>query len=103
MVKRVGTTRTKTRHLYSVKKSERGKIYIRDFLQKFQNGEKVTIITNPRIQKGQAHRRFNSKQGTVKGKQGESYILTINDLGKEKTLYVKPIHLKKTKYLKKTK
>lgn len=97
MVKRIGTTRRKTRHLYSVKKSQRGKIYIRDYLQKFENGDRVTIITNPRIQKGQAHRRFNSKQAVVKGKQGEAYIVKINDLGKEKTLYVKPIHLTKTK------
>jgi len=97
MVKRIGSTRRKTRHLYSVKKSERGKTYIRDHLQKFEKGERVTIITNPRIQKGQAHRRFNSKQATVEGKQGESYIIKINDLGKDKTLYVKPVHLRKTK------
>ncbi len=95
MVKRIGGFRRKTRSKLRKRKSDRGKISIRKYLQKFAKGDRVCLKAEPAIQHGMYFPRFHGKHGVVKGMQGKCYIIGIKDGRKEKELIVHPVHLNK--------
>ncbi|MDP7610310.1 MAG: 50S ribosomal protein L21e [Candidatus Woesearchaeota archaeon] len=97
MVKRTGGARRKTRNKFSKNIREKGKISLRKYFQEFKEGEKVLLKIEPSIQKGVYFRRFHSKVGVIKEKKGSCYSIVINDMkkGKQKTLVIHPVHLKK--------
>lgn len=64
-------------------------------LQEFEEGEKARIKIEPSIHKGQPHRRFQGKIGTVEGKQGEAFVVKVKDGGKEKKVITRAEHLQK--------
>jgi len=92
-MKRTGTSRRKTRSLYRKNINDRCKISIRRYLQKLENGDKVLLKTEPAIQTGMYFRRFHGKIGTVSGKQGTNYKVTIKENNKLKELIIHPVHL----------
>ena len=94
-MQRVGGFRRKTRHKLRKKRSERGKMSITRYLQKFKDGERVFLKADPSYQKGMYFPRFHGKAGVVIGKQGNSYKIQIKDGNKGKILLVHPVHLKK--------
>lgn len=53
------------------------------------------LKAEPAVQKGLYHARFHTKAGVVVDKKGACYGIKIKDGGKEKTVYVHPIHLKR--------
>ncbi len=83
--------RRKTRNL-KVKPRNRGKPKIRNYLQEFNEGDKVVIKINPSYQRI-PHPRFNSRIGKVAGKQGRAYYVQIRDGDKNKKVLVTPEHL----------
>ena len=95
MVKRSKGLRSKSRHVLRKKPGDRGIISIKRALQQFDDGEHVNIVIDPSIHKGMPHIRFQGKNGKIEGKQGESYLVGINDGNKHKTLVIKPEHLRK--------
>ncbi|HIG98154.1 TPA: 50S ribosomal protein L21e [Candidatus Woesearchaeota archaeon] len=95
MVKRIGTARRKTRHLFSVSRKMKGKIAVSGFVRKFGIGELVALVAQPAIVKGMYFRRFHGRTGTVVGMQGKCYQVSVSDRGVKKTLIVGPIHLRK--------
>lgn len=94
MVMRIGTSRRKTRKLYSVPDSEKGRIKIRNYLQSFEEGEKVFIGVDPSVHAGLPFRRFVGTSGLVLGEQGSVYKVRVRDGGNEKTLLIHPAHLR---------
>ncbi len=64
-------------------------------LVNYKEGDKVHIVLEPSIQKGMPHPRFHGTTGTVIGKRGSSYLVKIRDKNREKTIIVRPEHLKK--------
>ncbi len=86
-------TRQGTRKILRKKPQDRGLIPITKALQEFDEGDKATIVIEPSIHKGQPHRRFHGKTGTVVGKQGKAFVLKVKDGGKEKKVIVRPEHL----------
>ncbi len=99
MGKRVGGSRRKSRHKFSKSISKKGKISIKNYLQKFKKGEKVVLIAEPAIHKGLYFRRFHGKVGIVEKERGSCYELSIKDGNKLKTLIVHPIHLKNVRHI----
>lgn len=97
MVKRIGSSRRKTRNEFKKGFRERGKISLTGFFAEFKNGEKVVLTPEPAYQKGMFFPRFIGKVGTVTEKIRNCYNVQIKDGGKEKILLVHPIHLKKVK------
>jgi len=93
MARRTGGFRRKTRS--KLKRTEKGKILIRKFIQKFEEGQKVLLSADSSIQKGMYFPRFHSKIGVVKGKKGRCYEIKIKDGNKEKMVIVHPSHLRK--------
>ena len=95
MVKRTGGLRRKTRYKFKKQKRNRGKISITKYFQSFNSGDKVYLGVESAVQKGMYYPHFMGKSGIVKGKRGRCYEISINDMGKEKTLIVHPVHLRK--------
>ena len=95
MVKRIGGFRRKTRYKFKKQKRNRGKISITKYFQSFNSGDKVYLGVESAVQKGMYYHHFMGKSGIVKGKRGRCYEISINDMGKEKTLIVHPVHLRK--------
>lgn len=97
MVKRIGTARKRTRHKLSKGLRSRGKISITRYLELFKAGERVQLNAEPAVQKGMYFSRFHGMPGIVRGKRGSCYEVEIKNRGKEKTLIVHPVHLKRLK------
>jgi large subunit ribosomal protein L21e len=95
MVMRVGGLRRKTRYKLKKELRQRGKLSLRKYFQSFAVGDKVYLAAEPAVQKGMYHPRFFGKAGTVEGKRGACYQVAISDGGKQKTLLVHPVHLKR--------
>lgn len=95
MVKRIGTSRRKTRYKLSKKIRARGKISMSSYFKTLKAGDRVVLKSEPSIQKGMYHPRHYGKIGVVRGKQGNCYKVLIKDQNKEKIIVVHPVHLKK--------
>lgn len=95
MVKRVGTSRRKTRQLFSVSKKMKGKLPVSSFVKEITVGEHVQLDLQPSVTKGIYFKRFHGKTGKVMGMQGSCYKVKIRDGGRRKTLIIGPVHLRK--------
>ncbi|NOZ76464.1 MAG: 50S ribosomal protein L21e [Euryarchaeota archaeon] len=93
-MKRSKGTRHGTRHKLRKNPRERGPVPVTRMLQEFEIGQKVHIIIEPSIQKGQPHHRFHGKTGTVTGKRGSSYIVEVFDGRARKQVIARPVHLR---------
>jgi large subunit ribosomal protein L21e len=95
MVKRSKGIRSKSRQILRKKPSQRGIKSISKSLQEFSIGESVNIVIDSSVHKGMPHIRFHGFTGKVEGKQGNSYLIRINDGKKYKTLVIRPDHLRR--------
>ncbi len=95
MGKRIGTKQRKTRDKYKVGYRNRGKISLSKYFQEFQEGDLVSLKIIGNVQEGRFYPRFHGLTGRVTGKRGSCYQVKIRDQGKEKLVFVHPIHLKK--------
>lgn len=94
-MKRVGGFRRRTRHKYQKTLRQKGKVSMQKYFQEFKEGDKVMLSAEPAVQKGMYFRRFHSRVGVVKGRQGRCYAVRIKDQDSEKTVIVHPVHLKR--------
>jgi len=74
----------------------RDKTTVNEYLKEFEEGEKALVKIEPSESSGRPHQRFHGKTVEVVGKQGDSYEVEFTDGNVEKTLFIPPIHLKKT-------
>jgi large subunit ribosomal protein L21e len=95
MVQRIGGNRRKTREIYKRHSKDKGTVKIANFMQTFENGDKVCLKADSSYQKGMYFHRFHGKTGIITSKKGWCYIVKINDRKKEKELIVHPVHLKR--------
>lgn len=95
MVKRSKGLRSKSRHILRKKPRTRGMSSITRAMQEFEKGDSVNIVIDSAIHKGMPHTRFQGYTGKVEGKQGESYLVGINDGKKHKTLIIRSEHLRR--------
>ena len=68
---------------------------VNDHFKEFEEGEKAKISINPSVTEGRVHVRYHGRTVEVTGERGDAYEVEFNDQGKDKTLYIKPIHLEK--------
>ena len=97
MVKRSKGIRSKSRQILRKKPRDRGLKSITRALQEFVEGESVNIVIYSAMHKGMPHIRFHGYTGTIEGRQGESYLVGINDGNKHKTLIIRSEHLRRVK------
>ncbi len=95
MVKRSKGIRSKSRKILRKKPRDRGMKSISRALQQFKEGESVNIVIDSSIHRGMPHIRFHGKTGKIEGKQGNSYLVGLNDGKKHKTLIIRSEHLRR--------
>ncbi|MBI4738368.1 50S ribosomal protein L21e [Candidatus Woesearchaeota archaeon] len=91
----IGGFRRKTRHKFMKSRQTKGKVSLRNYLQKLSPNDGVQLVVEPAVQKGMYFPRFHGLTGRVVGQQGSCYKVTISDKGAKKTIIVHPVHLKK--------
>ena len=82
-----------TRDKLSNKPRDRGTSPPQRAIQEFEEGAEVERKSDPSVQKGRFHPRFDGRTGTVTGKQGAAFKVAIPDGGKTKTLIVRAAHM----------
>lgn len=95
MANRIGSSRHRSRKKMTKSRSDRGKISLRGFLQSFKKGDKVALIAEPAYQKGMHQLRLQGHIVEVTARRGKCYEVSVNDKGKQKSLLVHPVHLKR--------
>ena len=86
--------RSRTRKLLKKHVRERGLPPLSRILRVYEPGEKVSIVIDPSIHKGQPHKRFHGKIGTVVGKRGRAYVVSVKLGNSVRTLISRPEHLR---------
>lgn len=94
MARKGGYKRSK-RYLLSKNYKQKGKLSINNYLQGFEEGDRVNLQLEPAVAKGQYMPKYVGKAGIIVGKQGECYKVSLKDLNKKKVLIVHPVHLKR--------
>ena len=92
---RLGGVRRKKSALLTKPSRKKGKVSLRNYLTKYNEGDKVALRYEPAVFEGTYCPRFVGKSGVIKAKRGSCYEVKIKDFKKEKTLIVHPVHLKK--------
>ena len=95
MVKRTGTARRKTRGISTKNIRRKGKVSITSYFTQFEKGDKALLNVEPAVQNGTYYRRYHGKIAEIVKKSGSCYELKVNDQGKQKSLIVHPVHLRK--------
>jgi len=85
--------RARTRRLLKKDPRERGKIRLSKLLYEYQPGVRVVVKIDPGVHKGMPHRRYHGKVGTVIGKRGRGYIVSVTQGDAIKEVIVRPEHL----------
>jgi large subunit ribosomal protein L21e len=86
--------RNATREKLSNDPRDRGTSPPQRAVQAFETGQKVHLKIDPSVQDGRFHPRFDGLTGEVVGEQGRAYKVSVTDGGKDKTLIVKPAHIR---------
>jgi len=95
MAARKGGPRAGTRRKFKKNLRDKGKVSLTKYFTEYKEGDIAVLNAEPAVQKGLYHARFHGRPGTIVGKKGTNYEVQIKDGGKEKLLYVHPVHLKK--------
>lgn len=72
----------------------RGKIKLSLYFQEFKTGDRVTVIRELTLEP-KFPKQIQGRSGEIIGKRGNSYLIKIKDLNKEKTYIIHPVHLRK--------
>jgi large subunit ribosomal protein L21e len=79
------------------KPREKGLQPLSRILASYNISDKVDIIIDSAVHKGQPHRRFHGKTGIIVAKQGKALVVKVKDINKEKRLIVTREHLRPNK------
>ncbi|ADV64352.1 50S ribosomal protein L21e [Desulfurococcus mucosus] len=95
MVKAPKGYRHRTRKLLKKNIREKGSVpSLSLIMREYKEGEKVHIVINPSVHSGMPHRRYHGRTGIVVGKRGKAYVVKVMMGSKEKTLFVRPEHIR---------
>jgi large subunit ribosomal protein L21e len=95
MVKASKGIMRKTRQKFRKRVRKRGLSPITKALQRFEEGDKVTIMIDSGMHRGQPHKRFHGLTGVVTEKRGRAYVIDVRFGGKTKQAIALPEHLKR--------
>lgn len=75
---------------------DKGKIKFSRYFQEFEEGTRVAVIRELAMTP-KFPQKLQGRSGVISGKRGNSYIVKINDLNREKIYIIHPVHLIKLK------
>jgi len=74
----------------------KGKLPLNKYFQELKQGDFVAVTIEKSLPP-KFPKRLQGRTGTVEGKRGRSYIISMKDQSKTKKFLMHPIHLKKIK------
>jgi len=86
--------RARTRSLFRKPPRRKGLVPLGYLLRNYNIGDKVMIAIEPSAHKGQPHRRYHGRLGTITERRGRAYVVQVKDGGKIRRIIADPIHLK---------
>ncbi len=93
-MKRSKGYRSRTRQLFRKGRKAGGMRPVTPLLKDYHIGESVIIQIEPAEVKGQPHRRYHGKIGTILERRGRAYVVNVQDGGKTRQITATPYHLK---------
>ena len=93
MVKRSKGTRYRTRYKLQKKRRNRGLPTLTRSLHQFSPGDRVNVVIDPSVHKGQPHHRFHGLTGVVKRQLGQAYHVEVRSGRMQKIIIARPEHL----------
>lgn len=87
--KKAKGVRAKTRNKFVSK----GKASPNKMVGDIKVGTTVSVDVNARYQKGMPFRRYQGKTGTVTGKQGSAFLVSVTEGNAKRSLILNPVHL----------
>ncbi|HID71886.1 MAG TPA: 50S ribosomal protein L21e [Thermoplasmata archaeon] len=97
MVQRSKGRRYRTRQKLQKRKRDRGMPPLTRSLQQFSAGDRVNVVIDPSVHKGQPHHRFHGLTGIVTKQCGRAYYVELKSGKKMKTIIARPEHLRPVK------
>lgn len=94
VAKRSKGYRSKTRGKFSKSVRDRGLPPVSRFIQDFKPGDRVAIVIEPGIPKGQPHSRYHGRTGLIAERRGRAYVVEVRDGGAIKKIISRPEHLR---------
>jgi large subunit ribosomal protein L21e len=82
-----------TRKLFTKSPRKRGLQPLGRLLQKNKIGDRVFIRIDPGVRKGQPHRRYHGKTGTISEIRGRAYVVEVKVGKRTKNIIARPEHL----------
>ena len=95
MVKASKGIMERTRQKFRKRARQRGLSPITRALQKFEEGDMVTIVIDSGVHSGQPHKRFHGTTGVVVEARGRAYVVDVRFRGKMKKAIVLPEHIRR--------
>jgi large subunit ribosomal protein L21e len=95
MVRTSKGSKFRTRSIFRKSPRSRGLPPPSRLLEAYAIGDKVDIVVEPAVQKGQPHRRFHGKTAVVAEQRGNCYVVTLKDGNKQKFLTIRPEHIRR--------
>jgi len=89
--------RKKTRYKFRKPLRKRGTPPVTLVIREYEIGSRVHIVVEPSVHRGMPPRRFHGRTGTVTGRRGRAYVVSVPDGNTRKTIIVRPQHLKPQK------
>lgn len=74
----------------------RGKLQLSRYFQNLKEGDSVAVNIEQSVDFS-FPKRLQGRTGSVAGRRGKAYVVSIKDQAKEKSFLIPPIHLKKIK------
>ena len=83
-----------TRSILRKRSRLRGRVQIRRVMHAYDVGDQVSIVLDGAQPKGMPHRRFHGLTGSIVGKQGRAWVISVKDGNMDKSVVARPEHLR---------
>ncbi|MHA1267673.1 MAG: 50S ribosomal protein L21e [Candidatus Helarchaeota archaeon] len=82
------------RNVFRKKARQKGMPALGKYLVEYNVGNKVDIIIDPSVHKGQPHFKYQGRTGTIVEKRGRAYIIQIRMGKKDFFIIARPEHIR---------
>jgi len=83
-----------SRNIFRKKVRQKGMPTLGKYLVKYEVGNKVDLIIDPGVHKGQPHYKYHGKTGTIVEKRGRAYVVQLKVGKKDFYIISRPEHMR---------
>ncbi|TFG05996.1 MAG: 50S ribosomal protein L21e [Promethearchaeota archaeon] len=83
-----------SRNIFRKKVRQKGMPSLGRYLINYQVGNKIDLIIDPSVHKGQPHFKYHGRTGTIIEKRGKAYVVQLKVGGKNFYIISRPEHMR---------